>query len=383
MKIGLHILGFTLAFVVSIATAQTPVVSAPIALDVGIAECAEPTVALASDGGLGVAWRSRQAGRQTIEFRERIDGVWREARTFGVGPCAKPSSPVLLYDSSDNPRLIWRDGPGDCGSIAYAFRHAGIWIDFGPISGDMARETAAPSAALDAEGRLHIAWLEGYGSFWGAMAATFETDGSLRRQELTEGRPENVNYYPSVLGGDQPTILWFAGTPDAEFILDACLYNPATAQWEPFDPHDLSAIPANRFPHFAGQGGEALFGVWYEEFFGVDRVFLGKSDPLTLGVGEPVDDNPGGPNSQPFVTLTPSGQPVICWKGMIDDGAAIFVRKRTEDGWLPTAVVAWPEPPYPSHPRLIADETTVHVVWTSEADDGGTGNLYYCAVSWN
>ena len=241
---------------------------------------------------------------------------------------------------------------------------------------------ADPAAALDSEGRLHVAWREGAGSFWRIVAATFETDGALRRSDLTAGWPERLNLYPTVVGQPRATILWFKEGESA-LGLDARQYDPAGGQWAPAAPGDLSDLPANRLPYLFGARSDLIFAVWFDALDGRDRIFFGLSGPLARGAGMAADDNAQGPNSQPSGALTPRGYPVVCWRGETQRGPAIFVRKRAEEDWLPSAVLSVPEPPYPARPRIAASDEAVHVVWSSESGDGGTGNVYYSAVRWS
>ncbi|MCX7011909.1 MAG: hypothetical protein NTW86_04975 [Candidatus Sumerlaeota bacterium] len=373
-------LALTLAAACAAAAAFAQSVEPPAALGDAAALASEPCVALAPNGRVGCAWVSAADGRQAVVFRERIGPeAWSAPARFESEVGARPASPVLLYDSSSNPRLIWRDGPAGRGHIDYASRYSGLWLRHDAISDNPRADVADPAAAFGGAGRLYAAWRVGSGSFWRVEAATMEADGSARRFDLTADQPERLNLYPTVL--PDGTILWFSET-DAGVGLEARRYDPARGAWAPAAPSDLSALPRNRLPCLFGGGIDLICAVWFNEVAGLDRIFFGLSGPVARGAGALVDDNSAGPNTQPFGVLTPGGLPVLCWRAQTAAGPAIFVRKRAQDVWLPAAVLSLPEPPYPARPRVAADDQAAHVVWTSESDDGGTGNVFYSAARW-
>jgi hypothetical protein len=369
-----------LAWVAGSAVLRAQTVEPPLALDRFSAEADSPCVALRGDGGVGCVWVSREAGRRRVVFREQLGGGWSEPVFFDGRGGDGPASPLLLYDRHSNPHLIWCDGPSEDGAVVVAYRHSGLWIRRGAISESSGCETASPGAAFDALGRLHVVWREGYGSLWRIIVATFETDGSARRQALTDAESTGLNLYPVVIGLQAPTVLWFA-EDNPLFRLESRRYDAEAGRWAPGEPPPLDRLPTNRLPYLFGLESSLICAVWDDEVDGADRIFLGFSDELGQGEGLPVDDNPAGANGQPFAVLTDRG-PVLCWRGETPGGPAVWVRRHDGGDWTRSAVLSLPEPPYASQPRVAADDEAVHVVWVSESADGGTGNLYYATIEW-
>ncbi len=364
------------------AGARAQTVDPPIALDWAGAEASEPCVAAAVDGKIGCAWISTRAGQRHVLFRERIGGQWTEGVEFGGLPNQFPSNPTLLYDEDANPHLIWRDGPEFQGQIVYAYRHSGIWIEYGPISGETGADVANPSVAFGPVGRLYVAWEQGAGSFSDIAVAILEPDGRVSRALMSQSGNERFNVYPAVLGGRRPVVYWYA-EGDFGLGLEAREFDPVSSHRDPPKAlPDLSPLPANRLPYLFGLDSDRVMGVWHDSVNGVERIFLGQSAESFQVGADIVDNNEQGANGQPFGAMSLSGDPVVCWIGDTPPGTCVFVRKRVAGDWTPAASLSLPEPPYPWHPRLAADNDSAHVVWTSEVEHGGTGNIFYSRVQW-
>jgi hypothetical protein len=370
------------AAVSATAAAQAQTADPPVALDWVGAEASAPCIATAADGKIGCAWVSKRAGAQYVLFRERIGGLWTESVAFGGRPDHFPANPTLLYDEDANPHVVWRDGPELQGEIVYAYRHSGIWIEYGAISGETGADVDNPSAAIGAAGRLYVAWQQGSGTFSDIAVATLEPDGRIVRALMSQSGHERFNLYPAVIGGARPVVYWYA-EGDFGLGLEAREFDPVSShRTPPAALPDLSALPANRLPYLFGLDSDRVMAVWNVGVNGAERVFLGESGEGLQGRGGIVDDNGQGANGQPCGALGLNGDPVVCWIGETPEGTCVFVRKRAAGQWTAAAALSLPEPPYPWQPRLAADGDCAHVVWTSEAEHGGTGNVFYSRVQW-
>jgi len=374
------------------AQAQAPEALETLRLDSPDEESSAPAAAAAPNGAIACAWIAKGADGFSVVFRESIGGVWGEPERFRADAGARPSSPVLLYDAFSNPHLIWclrrnaargQDdwtAAGAFGSVEYAFRAAGVWVRHGALSDFPSAPTSDPAAAMDAEGTLHAVWREGAGAYGRIVAASLDSGGRLRRQDLTAGRPPSLNLYPAILPGAAPQALWYSQR-DSEFGLEARRWSAETREWLESPPPLLDWLPASRLPLLFGGGANPLFAIWHEPFGEIERVVFGRDGAAARGAAI-ADDNPGWPNSQPFGTVAPDGSPVVCWLGEGASGPAVHVRKASGAEWLPSAALSRPRPPYPAHPIAAAASAAVHVFWLSRAEDGGTGGLYTSAVRW-
>lgn len=370
-----------LAFLIGTLSADMPAFAASIeaaqGLDTPGASASDPT--LASDGGAltGCAWISRREDLSRVVFRERIGTAWAAPEEFGGAVGVNPSQPQLLYDSSSEPHLIWREAdPAGKERLMHASRRSGFWFFHGPVAAAPQGKMADPAAMFDEQGNLHVAWREGSGSFWQVRTAAIETSGTIRQQDLTAGQPAKLYLYPSILQGPRPRLCWFED--NGQINLQTREWDATSSKWVSSSIGNMPKMPLNRLPFLLGSQAGALCGVWYDLMEGSERVFWGISGPETLGEGVVVDEVATAPGSQPFACWSPDG-PLVAWKGQSGDKQTVLVRKLLPEGWTAPASV---ETRYPSHPRVAANGAVAHVAWLSDANDGGDGNIYATAVQW-
>ncbi|RME47655.1 MAG: hypothetical protein D6791_05290, partial [Chloroflexi bacterium] len=119
---------------------------------------AEPDVAVAADGTPHFVWTDSTLGEPTL-YQGTPDGA---SPVFN----ARGTAPAIAMDSSDRVHLVWQEPDDDTGlgEIYHIFMQSGngqTWSFAENMSNSPDVESHTPDIAIDAQGTIHIAWVEG------------------------------------------------------------------------------------------------------------------------------------------------------------------------------------------------------------------------------
>ena len=201
-------------------------------------------IAIGPDGTAHVAWEARDPFRLTADGMPRPgiayatrgrDGAWSVSGVLDRPPYLQvdarfpgQSRPVILVDGAGLVHVLCYGSVGGVQQILYGNTQGhgfSGWRPIAPSSGDQRHVTAA----LDALGRLHVAWREGAapsgtgGPAIGIYYSVRETDGRWHRATRVSPGNENAST-PSIGVGDSTVsvawIAWSPGTANSDGLAD-------------------------------------------------------------------------------------------------------------------------------------------------------------------
>jgi hypothetical protein len=366
--------------------AQDEVGQNAIKISVRSSQNANPKICVTADQRIYVVWEGLDEGHSRIFFRENRDGEWQDELMLDPVTDGDDMDPAIAVDVKGNPHVVWirKQMAGTAAErtiVIYAYRLGQEWIIHGAINPNSDCNSEFPVIAVASDTRVLIAWQEGRGTDYDILSATQDRGGDFAIIKVAGWKADHYNLYPEVFLSNPPLLVWYEAV-NTDFILRKASFQIGNFSWKSEPIANFDRLAANRLPYIlADNGGETFFGLWYDAERSGERIFLGVQDPETRGEGQIVDDNPARSNRLPSGAIAEDGTIYTCWCGDTLYGTQIFVLEGNGDYFSPSIMVSDGEPLYYSHPHIaIRGASTVYVVWSSNALDGGDGGIYFNTV---
>jgi len=367
-KIKLILLSLLLAYAVA--------ASDPIRIDNISVNNQNPQIAALKEN-IFCVWQGEIGGVSTIIFREMKNGKWLGEKILSAPDAIEDTDPFITLDEEGNPHIVWssRDADGFF-SVKYSFRENDLWHsqNFPPDIPE--RNSAFPSIMVENDATF-ITFQEGYGTEYDIRILTVSPDAVVESFYIA---PEGVSYnlYPQPFARPSPRVIWHS-LIDGNFALFESNYDYTYHEWSEAEEIENSEnLKPDRLPILLSNSEGTLSALWYDEGDLTDRIFIGILDEQAKGSGFIVDDKEVWQNSHPSAVIDEQGNYLVCWRSETTLGSQIFVTKSTQSGFLPSKLASDGEINYYSHPKLaVSLDGVTHIIYSSDAYDGGTGGIYY------
>ncbi len=347
----------------------------------------DPTVALAPDGGLVVAWRERLLGQYTVFFAV-LDGsgaIVKERQQLGEDLAAS-MDPAVAVDSSGDIIFVWTaledqelwyakaspsgnieagptkltDAEGDSAEVSvwldnrdhlhlvwFDGRDGTTWLYYMQVdrSGNKVVEdtplvqalTEQESAiAMDSRGDLHIAWngiAPASQMQWNTELhyTKISTDGEvLVRDRLVATSRGSLGFPDMALDlSDDVHLVWPEGVGPRERVMYAQLDRSGRTMTDPMVVSgDMGQ--AARDVSIAADGNDRLHLVWSQGISGANDLHYATLEPGGERVGDPVRITESLADSrEPAIGLSPRGEPRVVWSDLRSGNAEVYLKVAT------------------------------------------------------
>lgn len=118
-----------------------------------------------------VAWLEDRGGQDTLYAAHWSGRAW--APLGGPLNTRFASAPALASDPQDRPVLAWVEERGSLGQVRLARWTGRAWQHFGALNRDARRDARSPTVAVDAQGRIVVAWREDVGGVYRVQLRRF------------------------------------------------------------------------------------------------------------------------------------------------------------------------------------------------------------------
>ncbi|MCB2156195.1 hypothetical protein KQI84_15065 [bacterium] len=338
---------------------------AMITVSAGADLCHDPAIAVGPNGAVA-AWSAFIDGRNRIQIAARIRNEWtppRFALDSGTADCREP---IVAIDSNGSPALVWIEAETD----SHVLKFSPVVSREDPqtvySSGQGMIET--PSLGFDGQGRPLVAWTEGNGASYSVALSRFDSDSNTWTKIPLTMRPEAYDILPTVFGGPQPTVHWYALDGQAFQMKSALIEERG---WRSQSVGELDALPANRLPIlYQTAPGLSPGAIWVEPQD--DGELLLTYDPRRAE-GDRVRGLPSQPAARQLEPDAVDGrtEPAYAWREETPQGSDLLVQSGPE-----RLRVSGLE--HVAQPRLAAGPNgELHLLFISDQIEGGTGQVYW------
>jgi hypothetical protein len=342
-----------------------------------VAAASNPQLAAAPDGSVHLVYEGRVGGQGVIAHRVWQGGLWGAEEIVSTSD-GDQYDPAIGVSGDGTLHVAWSTESGTRLAVAHRSLRSGVWSDALILDAGSQAQSEFPSIAARPDGGAEVVWQAGEGTRCLVMHVSISPNG-----EATAARPldcqseQGFNVYPQVFLTPVPVVCWYEAV-DGDFALRAAELVPGP-RWArmPFD--DLLLITPNRLPIVLLGELDRWAAVWCDAQPQHERIMLGRGEAPDFGLGEIVDANPD------FDNLTPNAVPVgenrwaVVWRGETPAGPEVFLAVDGWAGWRQWMLTGG-QTLAPAQPAVCLADGLLHVVWTSDVREGGTGELSHIAL---
>lgn len=339
-------------------------------------------ISAAADGRIFVVWQGMVNKRYHIFFREKVGRSWLAPVLIDDVANNDDFDPALFVDERSNPHVVWVSKTDELQEIHYAHRLGSDWIFEPPVRTSRDLNLELPTIAVDATGKPFIVWQEGKGTGYSIWSAVENTTGNFDVLPVSKPMSNHYNIYPQLfITNLSPLVLWYE-TREEGFVLRASVFIKDARRWVDYPLENIESIPANRLPIVYSTREGKLFALWYDNINGEDHILVAKTDDSELRNGLIIDDGTTHNNAVPDGTLTAPNVLYVCWKADMETVfSQIFLTKIVDGKPGKSLLISDGAKNYYTNPNLAVNKNgEVHVVWFSNASEGGDGSIYYASV---
>ena len=360
--------------------------------------CQEPTLACARaatpyfdrEGALWLAWSGGGAisvARSTdlgVTFGARTE-IARHPGTLDTGPDARPQ---IIGDGRGNLVVAYgffRDKQWNAQvNVATSHDNGQTFSPVRPVSDDPSSQRF-PSLAVNADGRIFLAWIDkrlvaaasrsGQQKAGGSIATAWSTDGgdTFRGERIAyDDSCECCRIAIALDAAGKPVLVFraiFPGSVRDHAVLEfAAPDGPVTMHRVANDDWKPDACP-HHGPALAISGAGTLHVAWFTQGQARQGTFYARSEDRGAHFTSPRPV--GNPKAQPGrATLLARGNHVwLAWKEFDGRQASVMIQDSTDDGrtWSAPRQVA-EVTGYSDHPLLVAQAGRVYLSWLTTAN---------------
>ena len=274
--------------------------------------------------------------------------------------------------------------------------------DLTPLDAPAGPRSGEPNLAVDANGRVHLSWLERDGDSTVALRLAMRDNGAWSTPVTVTSRSDLfVNWadFPSVFVAPSGRLVmhWLQKRPGGKYSYDVIVRqsNDGGASWsEPRILHDDNVSAEHGFTSFFAAEGDSVEAVWLDGRATAGGGHDGHDAPrgaMQLGNGRIAADGGVSPNAmidnricdccQTSAAMTARG-PIVVYRDRSEQEIRdIAVLRRVDGKWTePTRVHAddWHIEGCPVNgPSVVADGNNVAVAWFTGARDTARVNVAF------
>ncbi len=337
-------------------------------------ESKRPAVAVGADGSVHVAWEDQSAGNWEVFYASKEpDGPWSLPANVSnnSGGSFRPSIAVAADGSV---HVAWHDDtPGDY-EIFYAVKPpGGEWSDAANIS-NSSEWSYWPSIVLGAEGFVHAAWHDQTPGNWEAFSAS-KAPGGAWSHATNLSQSVGTSFIPTLLvaGDGAVHAVWQDDTFDAWDIFSAS--RPPEGPWSA--PVNVSGTGTDSAPFAAAQSPDgSLRVVWREATTSGSRLLSATKTPGgPWSSPEDLGGSAGG-SGRFVVGIGEGGTLYLAWDDSAEgDGDIFFASMDPGGSWSPSLNLSGTSGRSTEPALAVAAGGSIHVVWRDESP--GRGDIFY------
>jgi hypothetical protein len=326
-------------------------------------ESKRPTVAAAADGSLHAVWEDLSTGNWEILYASRGPGAgsWSPPVNISNSPGGS-FRPAIAPGQDGSVHVVWHDdSPGNY-DIFYAVKPpGGEWSTPLNIS-NSAGSSYWPSAAVAADGSVHVAWHDDTLGNWEALSASKAADGEWS-PATNLSQSAGTSFIPKLLvaGDGLVYVVWQDDTSGKWEIFSAS--KPPDGPWSA--PVNVSNSDGDSAPFAAAPAPDgSLHVVWREATANGARLLLATKFPGgTWSLPEDVSGPVGG--SGAFVIgVGRDGSLDLLWEESTAGNQDVFFASRPPGGAWSSAINISASPVESDLGGLaIGADGSLHVVW--------------------
>jgi hypothetical protein len=345
-----------------------------------VTDAAHPQLAAAPDGAVHLVYQGRVGESSVIAHRVLRDGVWSDEAIVSATE-EDQASPGLAVSADGTVHAIWSEKIEGRWAVIHSAQQEEGWGSFHILSGDSAGDSQYPSIAARPDGGAEVVWQTVRGSGYLVSHASLSPGGEATvPEEIGCQSLDGYNVYPQVFLTPVPVICWHeyeAG--DGDFALRSAELVPGTG-WRRMPLEDLLLVNPSRLPSLLLSDVGGWAALWYDVAPQHDRIIFGRGGEPEFGSGVIVDENPDFENDWPSAASIGGDLWAVTWRGNTPLGPEIFLAVDSDDGWL-QRILTDGQTPAAAQPALCATGGAIHVVWTSDLREGGSGSLTHMVLT--
>ncbi|MCI0399230.1 MAG: hypothetical protein L0332_14030 [Chloroflexi bacterium] len=292
-----------------------------------------PVMAFAPDQTLYLAWTAN-AGESEIYIQQRKDGHWREVgqgSASGGGVSNTPGdsfNPSLAVAPDGTVYVAWQDSLADSKQI-YVRRWQGTtWEEVGndPANGQgisRSQDAQDPRIALDSRGTPYIAWVDS--STGGSFIYIRHWNGE-EWEEIGTGLASGTGIgdggvFSLVLSADDiPYVAWMSrSSKDFDWVIKVSRWSAVSLEWETIDPEASRADWSRHSPTLAAAPDGKVYLAWENSNLwgeGIFVVWWNGRDWQEVALGSGSMNGISGHDSRdtdPFIAVGADGTIYVAW----------------------------------------------------------------------
>lgn len=344
--------------------------------DVRAAE--HPRLATAPDGSLHLVFQGRQGTSGAIGYRTWSDGVWSDEQVIST-TSGNQFDPAIAVAGDGTVHVVWTTESGSRLAMAHRMLRDGVWSVVQILDAGSRGHSEFPSIAAREDGGAEVAWQIGQGVTFQIVHASIDPNGVASAPQVLDCQSANgFNVYPQIFLIPIPVICWYEAV-EGDFLLHAAEVVPGP-EWRRITIEDLLMINTNHLPYLLMSELGQWAAIWNEAEGAHDRIALSHDPGWGLNFVETVDTNPNFDNVAPDATAIGEGLWAVAWAAGSAGGDEIYLAIESPDDWLQFSV-SQGLVTAPAQPAVGVTPGLAHVVWTSDAQRGGSGSLCHATVS--
>ena len=363
--------------------------------DGGVAAQYQPVLALDGDG-LHAAWQDfREDGTgqsdADIYYARSADGglTWPpDVKVSDDGDSQAGQSEPSMAVTGTKTYLAWRDTRGGEGNIYFASSANGTtWSANIRVNDDTSvADQGHPSLAVDALGRLYLAWQDRRNGHYDVYFAT-STDGGATwsaNARVNQDGGSADHTAPSLAvsaDGSQVFVAWQDGRNGNDDIFFAQSTNSG-AIWTETRVNDDGGTAAQGYPALAWAPGGTLHLAWRDARLGDNDIFYGRSTNggTSWSQNARVNDDVGASDqAAPHVAAGSGGNVLLTWEDRRGGDYDIYTARSTDGGqhWGASASATGEAGSTAQHlpSGALADDGNAFLVW--QDDRRVEQNIYF------
>ena len=378
----------------TISAQPGPTTKPPVRLNYQVGPCQGIEVAALDDRRLVVGWTVAEGPSMGVYLCPRTDQLWQPIlRITGVDGVQPRDLQLTLIDGAereepDQLHAVWTAVEGDVRGLYHAR------LDGAEAAMPQGRRlvTSAvgdidfPMIAADSQGGLLIVWQESQSIGFRIHASRLLADGSLEEMGLVSDE-ELLGMDPQILTTDPPRVAWYE-IDEVGRRLCVEEWKPAGKRWRPSAyERQLRGLPEDT-SLLLRDTPAGVVACWQEAEDGQSAIALDLPVELTnveaRARPEEILSEPPGDHARPDLSGSLPGRLTLAWQIFTDDRQYLRLASLFSDG-RDAEIVALPTDThrFAALPDHITLANWSAVAWIDDAQDGGSGDVFFTEVNWS
>ncbi len=332
-----------------------------------------PSIA-AENGKVHIAWEDQGDGDYDIYYRHFDGTSWQSEVEISTDAGIEGQGLVSIASNGSEVHVVWADGGGGDSDIIYRHFDGTIWQAEVEISVDSGNEVQTKPSIAVFGNEVHVVWLDGEGGDYDVLYRHFDGASWQAEVEISTDTTNEAQDEPSISAEGSEVHATWADSRDGDLDIHYRHFDGASWQAEVVISSD-SGVELQNCPVIAAEYGSA-YVAWHDLVEGDLDIMYRPFNGTGWESEYRVSSDPSN-GLQYAASLSAQGNTVhVVWHDNNDGDYDIRYRHFDGSDWQPELELSSDTGGVSQmYPDVVADGTTVHVVWQDGSD--GDYDIYY------